>query len=79
MNCPCALEQRFCIVCISVSVQNSMKKVQASIDIKEYMQGPAGKKFKAVLIVAVSNRVHPRENAALTCISSYYLMFNFLY
>jgi hypothetical protein len=42
-----------------------MKKVQESMDIKEYMQGPAGKKFKAVSIVAVSNRVHPHESAAL--------------
>lgn len=29
------------------------------MDIKVYMQGPARKKFKAVSIVAVFNRIHP--------------------
>nr|TKR66062.1 glycosyl hydrolase family 20 family protein [Populus alba] len=51
-------------------LNNSMKKVQESMDIKVYMQGPAGKKFKAVALVAVSNRVHPHASAALQCFDS---------
>ena len=44
-------------------MQNSIKKVQESMDIKVYMQGPARKKFKAVSVVAIFNRIHPHVSA----------------